>query len=106
MATIEVPDSMVPEGWEIAGEFREAENGDYWLFNPDRVTSGRDPLPRLILRRKPVLDHVVLRVTGPRRSIKTGEYYLDDSGNVSIWSFNGPTVCHFIPLSAPEQVTK
>lgn len=106
MPTIEIPDSMVPDGYEATGEFREPDSEDWWISGGNKPTHGSNGWPRVILRRKPVLIRVVLDVTGPKRRIKYGEFYLDHGGELRFWSYGGTTSDEYIPLSNPVQVTK
>lgn len=82
MATIEIPDRLIPEGYELTGEFRVPKIGDRF------VSLDRDGKPRadspctdyhchvaLILRRKPrKLKAVVFEPAGEARTCRSGEW--------------------------------
>ncbi len=110
MPMIKIDDKLIPEGHEVTGECRlpreiAGDDGrptwEFWIGENGRAWSGPSAFPRVILRRKPVLDHVILRVTGPRRVIQRGEHYLNDYGQVVLWTDSLTTLGDHIPLSAP-----
>ena len=75
-------DCEIPEGFELQGEFRIPKEGDWYL------SSGGDPMrfnrqynPRLILKKKPVLQEVTLKLAPPEGFRFTGEYKVPETGN-------------------------
>lgn len=112
MAKINIDDSLIPEGYEATGEYRIPNRIGDERYEP-HLHAGQvcddEPYggPYIILRRKPVLIRVVLDVTGPKRRIDPGEYFLNSYGEVCLRPFaTNPTDAEYIPLSAPVQVTK
>lgn len=114
MPMIEIDEKLIPEGHEVTGECRlpreiKGDDGrptwELWVGENGRAWSGPSAFPRVILRRKRQLDHVILSVTGPKRSIQPGEYFLNNYDEVCLRPFaTDPTVAEFIPLSHPKKV--
>lgn len=88
MATINIPDSMVPEGYELTGEFRLPRSGEYILDSGTgdgtvAHQAGFDYTRSVypILRRKPRLKQIVFTVAGEPRAIQRGEWYISFGGS-------------------------
>jgi len=75
-------DCEIPEGFELQGEFRIPKEDDWFLSsggNPMRFN--RQYNPRLILKKKPVLQEVTLKLAPPEGFRFTGEYRTPEVGD-------------------------
>ena len=94
MARIDIPDSMVPEGYEIVETKRAARlNGA--IEDQLCVT--------VYLRRKPRLKRIVFTVAGEKRMINGGEWFLSEPEHQPITACVGGFREPRIPLTRTEE---
>ena len=49
-ALVEVPDSVIPKGYTVTGEYREPTEDDCWISAAGVATSGPNGWPRVIIK--------------------------------------------------------
>lgn len=96
MATIQIPDSLLPDGYEFAEPaFVHSRTGIFFGEDPSKYVTVSVPV-----RPKPRLKKIVLTVAGEPRQIRTGEWRLLTDGSADLWTPEYTTPGKFIPSSA------
>jgi hypothetical protein len=104
MAKVEIPDDMVPDGYELTGEYRQAQDCEYWMNSGSILGKGRSSCAHPILRKKLSLPATFTLKPGWVAKDTSGSWYwysTQPTFGGGIWSGEGSVSLNALDVEWP-----